>query len=197
MRTTPATGAITGPVAYYWQVERMPGHGHLRRHPGRERRQARDGARRDLPGDRGPRRAVDPRQGRLSGRQRRAGAGVLSRDRAGHRRGHRRPRRCQICRTEAMSPAPACISFSPTSNSFSIRSRSRNGMRPARICSTFSRTHGWLSACARSMDRSTTWSTGQRRVRRGGRVVPAADRPGVPQRPGRRSFDANGPAPDG
>ena len=38
----PATGAITGPVTYYWQVERIPGTGHLRRHPGRERRQTGD-----------------------------------------------------------------------------------------------------------------------------------------------------------
>ena len=78
----PGDGSITGPVAYHWQVETRPGTGifeDIRAGGSRQRAGAR--RRRHLPGDPGSCRAVDPRQGRLSGRQRRAGAGLFSRNR--------------------------------------------------------------------------------------------------------------------
>ena len=133
--------------------------------------------------------------------QRRAGAGVFSRDRGGRRRCRcRRPRRRRLCRTAAMCSAPVCICSNPTSPSFSTRSRSRSSMPPVRICSTLSPTHAWRSACARSMDRSTTWSTWEHRsdrVRRLRQHLPAAARSVLPQRPGRRRLRCNGPGPGG
>ncbi|MCK7481285.1 MAG: hypothetical protein M0C28_31925 [Candidatus Moduliflexus flocculans] len=61
-------------------VRATPGHGRLRGHHHRDRPGRRARHRPDFHRDAGPRRARDPRQGRLPGRARRAGDGVLRGD---------------------------------------------------------------------------------------------------------------------
>ena len=93
------------------------------------------------PADRG---RAHPRSGGISGRQRRAGERLLGADRACCRGRAGRTLRASRSGPSRRRRATACTSFAPTSSSSSIRSSSRNVMRPAKTCCRSSAT----SACA-------------------------------------------------
>ena len=160
MRTTPATARSPGRSPTSGRSSAIPGTGRLRGH--RRSEAAATPATADGTTFRvtaGSRRAVAARQGRLSGRQRRAGE------------------RCSRLPTAAVDDVVAAGAGAAPSCRTAVDSRQRRRasdplrprihprpdqdrgarMRPARTCSTSCRTRACRSACARSTARSTTW----------------------------------------